>query len=265
MLNNPAEKAITLDQSVQTFDQIDKGFIPGFGAAQIDTFPEEDNVDPGHPLNVDYYLANNFQRLLGARLSFKLRAYRTYATLTTTIGQSFVTSPLTNADLARSALMVQSLFLQTVPKITSIGGHQHPAGSGLDATTTNNITAGNIITDLSSIQTLDSNAANASTAPMPALAQPAATALTSASNSLGVVEDLVATGIRVTIDGTDVTSLLTPAGPYTADQVEIDLRPVMTAARITPSAFHTIALSSTQRGRIHAFLRLTYFVNGQIA
>jgi hypothetical protein len=257
MLNNPREKKIQLDQGVQLFDQIDKGFIPGFGAAQIDTFPEEDNVDPGHPLNVDYYVANNFQRLLGARLSFKLRAYRTYATLVTTGAGNFVRFDTVTAVNAVSVNEIHTAFA-----VTGLNTAQHSHAGGALNTVPPNIIVDTALATQAFLQTSGVGLSIQQTVAYP---PPLLSGLTSASNSLGVVEDLVATGVHVTIDGTDVTALLTPAGPYNADQVEIDLRPIMTTARITPSVFHTIALSSTQRGRIHAFLRLTYFVNGQIA
>jgi hypothetical protein len=246
VLNNPREKKIQLDQAVQTFDQLDKGFIPGFGAAQIDTFPQEDNVDATHPLNVDYFLPGNFQRLLGARLSFRLRAYRAYVSAATSSGSSFVTDISTSTTVAVTGWSDISVVnsISTSVCVAGCNGTCHTGGVG--TTSVSHITqtqAGIVVGVFRNF----------------------ATAVTSVGLSYGVVESTVAAGVTVKIDGTDVTALLTPAGPYNADQLEIDLRPVMTAARISTGAFHTIQLTPTGLGRIHAFLRLTYFVNGQIA
>jgi hypothetical protein len=259
MLNNPAEKAITLDQSVQTFDQLDKGFIPGFGAAQIDTFPQEDNVDASHPLNVDYFIAGNFQRLLGARLSFRLRAFRSPVTISAPATGGFVTSSASSLNGVVTTGIAPA-FAQAVTGLNT-GTHTH---SGVGS----NITPPGIFVDTpapikSSFVQFPAGVASLGSAVL--YPPPTASAVTSVGVTYGVFESTVATGVTVAVDGTDVTALLTPAGPYNADQLEIDLRPIMTAARISTGAFHTIQLTPTGLGRIHAFLRLTYFVNGQIA
>jgi hypothetical protein len=253
MLNNPAEKAITLDQSVQTFDQLDKGFIPGYGAAQIDTFPQEDNVDATHPLNVDYFLPGNFQRLLGARLSFKLRRFRGSLILSTA---------------ARSDVQTNGTLINVIQADTLYRGSTDPLTALTNATLVACCGTNVLATPVTRHSFIDATlfGGNPTTNNVPWGGNTSATCITSVTASDGVGESSTVTNVSVSIDGTDVTALLTPAGPYTADQVEIDLRPVMTAARITPKVFHVIQLTpSGLPGRIHAFLRFTYFVNGQIA
>src|SRR5438094_7392429 len=68
---------------------------PIYGLLQAD-FVYQENVDGagGFPLNLDYFIPVNCQRVITARLSFRRRAYRTYSSLsnlttsTNAVGQS---------------------------------------------------------------------------------------------------------------------------------------------------------------------------------
>lgn len=61
----------------------------------------------------------------------------------------------------------------------------------------------------------------------------------------GIYEDTTATGVRVTINGTDRTSAL--GGPFNSDRNDLNITPYLVAGQ-----WNTIILSSTQLGRIDA-------------
>src|SRR5260370_3461804 len=48
-------------------------------------FVYQEDVDSGNPLNLDYFIPINCQTVRTARLSFRLRLYRTYSTFTATV------------------------------------------------------------------------------------------------------------------------------------------------------------------------------------
>src|SRR5437773_12456910 len=58
------------------------GRYPGNGSAQDDQYVYPDAADATFPYNFDYVIPSNFQRLVSAKLSFRIRAYRTYSTFT---------------------------------------------------------------------------------------------------------------------------------------------------------------------------------------
>src|SRR5258708_11354695 len=60
------------------------GRYPGNGSAQDDQYVYPDNADATFPYNFDYVIPSNFQRLVAARLSFKIRAFRSYNTFSAT-------------------------------------------------------------------------------------------------------------------------------------------------------------------------------------
>ena len=69
-------------QFIQQTSATSIGRYPGQGSLQNDNFIYRDACDATHPWNADYVMPKNFQRLISAKLSFILRAYRTYSTLT---------------------------------------------------------------------------------------------------------------------------------------------------------------------------------------
>jgi len=239
------------EQLVTLAEALGGGSFPGIGTIENDTMDLVDSVGPGFPLNIPFVLPSNMVKHQKAWLSFKLLAYRTYSIAGAS--NTFVTSPLTSAG---TAIMQTSGFFTgpfSVPLNTSIGGHQHPQAGALDATGTNNVTAGNIITD-AIIQGGVMAYSNPSFANIPALNQPSASALTSITP--GIVESSSATGVTVLIDGTDYTTQL--GGPFNADTFELDITNLGWAK--TPG-IHTCQLTSTQLGRIVGWVRNNYIVN----
>jgi len=216
------------------------GRYPGNGSAQNDIYPYPDDADATFPYNFDYVIPANFQRLVSAKLSFKIRAYRTYSTFTpgaTTGGESVTHSH------AHTTTHAHTIPIDAGPFANAVG--QNAAGGNL------------------------SDAFGPTTAPVNAQA-PGSTNVNTVDHThtmagtsvLGIAEDVapVNPGITVSVDGTDVTTSL--GGPFNADQVEIDVTQVLkTAVKL----WHTLSLQPNKRVRISGLLRLGYYTDNRLA
>lgn len=76
------------------------------------------------------------------------------------------------------------------------------------------------------------------------------------SSFLGVTEGAIAAGVTIAIDGVDQTSAL--GGPWSADVIEVDVRPYLATST---GVYHTIALTPSGLGRIEAHLLLGAYVD----
>ncbi len=250
------DKPISFESAVATAGAVGIGLIPGAGSAQNDTYPYVDNIAVGFPLNCDYVIPANFQRLLSAKLSIKLRAFRTYNSFSATA---------TGAGTAH--LHGHSV---THSHSHNHGSHQHnisiaPGGGGnalsFVSVSTPQISQVGISggTDTTSIVLTTPSTDATVTAPGNTDNEATHTHPVSITSTLGIFEGAVATAVTITNDGVDRTTIL--GGPWSTDQVEIDIAKVLP---ITTKAFHTIALVGSGLGRIEALLRLSYYANAQV-
>ena len=189
-----------------------------------------DNVDGTHPANMRYIISKNITRVVSARLSIFMAAYRTYNTFsaTTTGGQSnnhnhghghtihIVNNP------AGGAATVQW------------GGNGFPLQDNFSPTG-----------DTSQVVNANAVAANVDH-----------THLISVTSTLGVTEGAVASGVTVAFDGVDATAAL--GGPFNIDVIELDVRRFIGT---TQGVKHTIAMQPSGLGRIEAHLRLGVYVS----
>lgn len=228
------------------------GRYPGVGAAQNDNFVYNDNVDNNSPAFVDYVLPRNFQRIVSAKLSIKIRPYRTYNTLSIS-----ATGIESNGHTHTSTAHTHTSDPHAHHNTPSVGGNaafalSNPAGlevasgpvagwntdsttPGPTGSTTPGATGGESLTHTHNV---------------------------SASGVLGVTEGAtpVNPGITVSFDGTDHTTDL--GGPWNADQVEIDVTRFLATS---VAAWHTVALLPNQITRIVALLRISYYVDSRLA
>ncbi len=77
----------------------------------------------------------------------------------------------------------------------------------------------------------------------------------SGSSVLGVTEGATATGVTIAFDGVDATANL--GGPFTTDQIELNVAPYLMT---TIGLWHVIAMQPSGLGRIEAHLRLGVYV-----
>ena len=220
------------------------GRFAGQGSAQNDNFPYNDNVDNAHPAYIDYVLPKNFQRLVSARLSFKLRLYRTYnsLSLTATGGQS---ANHTHASASH--------------------GHTMFEVGGAPGASTNTVWFANGNTN--PIVLITPNVGN--TSPLVTTATtPGATGTASVDHThpvsgtatLGVTEGAATTVAAIAFDGVDQTVAL--GGPWSTDTVELDV------TRFTPTTigmFHTVTITPAGQGRIVSLLRASYYIDSRLA
>ena len=247
----PLNRILTPELIAALADAMQRGQIPGFGSAQNDTFPNWDNNDGTHPLNIRYVIPNNVQRLVGARLSFHLAAFRSYETgvASTTTGASSNASAAaqphvhfwssagsggitSNVGLTNAAALVGATL--AFGKQTSTELFPATVGASVDTAVEGQSLTGHTHTI-------------------------AHTHTVTPSLTYGVFEGAVAAGVTIAFDGVDKTALL--GGPWSADVVEMDVSKYINAAQ---GAYHTIALQPTGLGRIEAHLRLSYYANGLV-
>lgn len=175
-------------------------------------FPFEDNVDATHPLQFDIYIPPTAKDIKQVLLRLKLKAFRAYSKGNSSGGGSTETS-------SSEGFSFYTLHTMTGPGGTDGHGHPHDdiyvANSGIH----------NHTVDI-----------------------PAHTH----GINYGIYTSTSATGVTVTINGTDRTAALGGGAGFTTDQDELDITQYLTA-----TGWNTIALGSTQLGRIHA----TTFVN----
>ncbi len=223
------------------------GRYPGNGSAQNDIYPYPDDADATFPYNFDYVIPANFQRLVSAKLSFKIRAYRTYSTFTpgATTGGESVTHTHTSATHNHNH------------------GHTIPIGAGPFTNAVGQSAAGGQLQDAFGPTTAPVNADATNTTPGATGANTVDhTHTMSGTSVLGIAEDVapVNPGITVSVDGTDVTTAL--GGPFNSDQVEIDVTQVLkTAVKL----WHTLSLQPNKRVRISGLLRLGYYTDNRLA
>lgn len=194
-----------------------------------DSWIFEDNVDATHPANLRYVISTNITRVVSARLSIFMAAYRTYNNFsaTTTLGTS------NNHNHGHG---------HTIHVTSNIGGAATLGWGGNGFGFNDNFSATG---DTSQI--VNSNAVGQSADH---------THLISITSTLGVTEGTVATGVMVAFDGVDQTAAL--GGPFNADAIELDVRRFIGTAQ---GVKHTIAMQPSGNGRIEAHLRLGVYVS----
>lgn len=195
-----------------------------------DSWIFEDNVDATHAANLRYIISKNITRVVSARLSIFMAAYRTYNNFsaTTTSGET---------------------------------GHTHNHSHDMFAWNSNGAAPG-----ASSDWTdgLSQHISFASTANPPTLLETALKSTASSGHThpvavtsfLGVTEGTTAAGVTVAFDGVDATAAL--GGPFNADVIELDVRRFIGT---TQGVKHTIAMQPSGNGRIEAHLRLGVYVS----
>lgn len=219
---------------------------PTYGLLQADFVYQED-VDSGHPLNLDYFIPINCQTVKTARLSFRLRLYRTYSTftLTTTSGQSANHTH----GMAHTHTHNHTLQPQNIAGAGTVAWNNSSPGI---LAVTNLVPNG----DTTSIQ----NDSTGSSAANTGVASNDHTHNVNVNSTLGVAEDVNNNpSYHVLFDGVDHTADIIPAGPYTTDQVELDVTKFISTK--VDRAWHVITLSPNARGRIQAVMRLLYNSN----
>lgn len=220
------------------------GNQPGFGSGQNDTFVNRDNVDATHPMNLSYLIPSNSQRVVSARLSWRLHAYRTYNSFSATVtGNASVNhthaGPNHNHNHGHNMAIGSGGIGGTVNMVSPNGPLQLSSGGPLTDTTTINNDATNGGTGATGGQSVTH------------------THSLSLSGALGVTEGVTATGITIAFDGVDQTAKL--GGPWSTDVVELNVTPFLTLKPV--GAWHLITLSSTTLGQIESHLRIGFYAN----
>jgi len=222
-------------------------------------FPYQDNVDGagGFPLNLDYFIPINCQSVITGRLSFKRRAYRTY-------------NNVSGVNSGAGTNHTHSIATEAIGESGHSHNHSHSwhifSNSGL---------AGNLVGGSSVVQTGDGTGAmdigttgnaNGSSGHTHNHGHGGVTggeaSHTHALNLtaiLGVTEGTVAAAITIKFDGVDQTANLLPAGPYSTDQVEMDVTKFIST--VVDRSWHTISFTPSGLGRIQAVLRILYHSN----
>jgi hypothetical protein len=222
-------------------DALTRGQYPGFGAAQNDSTEHDDNVDATHPLNIKYFVPGNAQRVIAARLSFSLGAYRTYdKSAAAGLHVHYWTFPGSTDAVTSNQLFVSNGGVMETGPGPGLGVPSRVAGKQTSTEMWSGIGSAQGSVD-AVIEAQDP------------------TGHTHAQ-VLGVTEGAVATGVSVAFDGVDKTSAL--GGPFNADKVEMDVLPYI--QQKADKTWHTIALTPSGNGRIYAKLRLSLFVNAGI-
>lgn len=222
-------------------DSVSRGQIPGFGSGQNDTYTPSEDCAPTFPLNIRYVIPSNIQRLVAARLSFHLAAFRSPVA-----GVSAVTTPGTNHYHVAASL--------------AAGGANASGVLGFDVAVNLNTTGAGggwfTGTEIAASPDVPTNA----TLALGPFVQAGHIHTFTPVLSYGVFEGAVAAGVTIKFDGVDQTTAL--GGPWSSDVIELDVRPYVTAV---PGAYHTIALEPTGLGRIEAHLRLTFYSDGRLS
>jgi hypothetical protein len=249
-------------------DALTRGQYPGLGAAQNDSTEHDDNVDATHPLNVKYLIPGNTQRIIAARLSFSLGAYRTYTSAANNPSVTSGSSSASSSGSSSSSTSGASSIATTVS-----GGHTHETIVAGGGGTGNAVYQDSVTGDLFIIPAGGNPVSTNTESPAHTHGMdhnhnidhthgiPHTHSVTSnVTLTNGVIEDATATGVSVAFDGVDKTSAL--GGPFNADKVEMDVLPYI--QQKADKTWHTIALTPSGNGRIYAKLRLSLFVNAGI-
>lgn len=246
---------------IQTTSAESIGRYPGNGSAQDDQYVYPDNADATFPYNFDYVIPSNFQRLVSAKLSFKIRPFRSYnqfsATATGAGTAHNHAQGTSQGESGHSHNHTHSIHFNVTFAVASLNSATGAAGSALG-----DLNAG---APYDTGQVVNANAAgssghthllgnggteNAHTHPI------------SISSTLGVFEDAapVNPGITVKVDGVDVTTKV--GGPFNSDQVEIDVTQVIATG---VKLWHTLSLQPNQRVRLTGILRVSYYIDSRLA
>ena len=204
-----------------------------------DSVAFQDSCDASHGFHFAVFVPSNVTVLQAAKLSLFLRAFRSDVSGVSASGStsflgsasSFTTqTELTNLNPQVLGFVINSI--STAVCATGCNGTCHHGTFGsIGSVVENGInqTTGSFLTNF-----VPSNPSS----------------VTSASVSYGVVESTTAAGVTVVINGVDRTAAL--GGPFSADQVELNVLPYLTVG-----AWNTIDLTPTGLGRILAHCRLT--------
>jgi hypothetical protein len=203
---------------------------------------EEENVDATHPLSLSLYIPTDCKLIDRGFLRLKLLAFRSYGTGAASGGASTPTSAAGGGTTTTSA---DDHWFTDYGKtsgfgVTSLdGAHTHAGAVASDGS------HGHTIADASHDHDVTLAAHTH--------------AVTIAAHTHDLVHDIYegtsATGVTVTINGTDRTVALGGAiTGFTADQDSLDI------AQYLAVGWNTISLASSQLGRIQA----TYFVKAYL-
>lgn len=260
-LKDPAVLNFVRSQVIQNSTTTGIGRYPGLGAPQNDVWPYRDAADGTFPWRADYVMPKNFQRLISARLSFIIRAYRTYSSLT--LSSTGATTPAADA--------------------TGESGHSHShnhgthnhgflpesntTGSGSVTWDTTNqkiaTSASGISADSTVVQATTPNTdATGSSGHSHSHTHGSHTHTVSGTTTLGIAEDVAPNnpGLTISFDGVDKTAAL--GGPFQQNMIEIDVTQFL---QTTPGVQHTVALQPNQRVTITGILRISYNVDNRVA
>jgi hypothetical protein len=230
---------------------------PAFtGLLQAD-FVYQENVDSGHPLNLDYFIPINCQTVKTARLSFKLRLYRSYSTITfSTTGATTLATDATG-ESGHTHSHTHGSHTHDVTVGTNNVGTGSFVGSGAHGITVNyGGTGGSFDTNA----TTPATDATGSSGHTHSHNHGSHTHTISGSTILGVAEDGNNNpSVSVLFDGVDQTPNISPAGPYTSDQIELDVTKFISTK--LDRTWHTISFTVGVRARIQAVMRLLYNTN----
>ena len=217
------------------------GGSPGFGSAQVDSYTRADNVDPSNPMTVSYLIPSSTQRVVSAKLSWRLNAYRTYSSLSlTATGNASVGHTHASATHRHDMFQIGNV----PPASTNTTWFAGPSAANPIVLITPNVGT------TSPLETYD-------TSPGATGGQSVThTHTVSGSTTLGIALGASATGITIQFDGTDHTAAL--GGPWSTDVVELDVTPFIA---LTPTAaWHVISLGSTTLGQIETHLKIGLYV-----
>ena len=218
-----------------------KGRYAGFGNPQVDTYNYPDNCTSSFPWTFDFVIPKNFQRWTSVHLSFKLRPFRRYV------------SAVNNNSVTSGGTAHYHVF----GTYASAGAAAHTAAWDASANMTTTDGIGNSSNTSNEITGTSPGSGTAAGPGVPAAHTH--TVNTNVTLSTGIFEDTAPTSVSIKIDGTDYTSTL--GGPWTTDQVELDITKVMPTSL---ASFHNIQLTPDRNGRITGELRFSYFVDASI-
>lgn len=238
-----------------------KGRIAGFGNPQNDTFYATDNVDATHALNIRYVIPSNSQRIISARLSFHLAAYRTYTSaannpaVTTGGGSSHSHTVANHTHTTPDHDHLLFSFVNSTPLGATNREYQATQAGGstvqLDLACPSNV-------DLH-VASQGGGATSGSGGGQTSSAETSHTHSVTSNVTLtnGVLEAGTAAGVAIAFDGSDKTTSL--GGPWSTDVVELDV--LSYVQQTVDKAYHTIALTPSGLGRIEGHLQLSYFAD----
>jgi hypothetical protein len=247
LLKDPQVANALRSLALQNASVMTVGRFPGQGSAENDNWIYRDACDATHPFNIDYVIPHNFQRIIAAKLTLILRAYRTYSTLTLTStgGQSANHSHNHNHGAHHHEMW------------SAIGGSPGSIAESLTANSGN--TYGVTVAGAFALveNTFDTTPATDST-----VAGNDHTHTVSGTTTLGIAEDVAPTnpGITIAFDGVDRTAAL--GGPFNANVIELDVTQFLNLA---VAVQHTVALQPNQRATITGILRISYAVDSRLA